>query len=229
MTRARPLVAEVIGTAILTAVAFGTAMMGTRLTADPGLGLLCSSLTAGAALYVLITILGPVSGGHLNPAVTLAFALRRDTPPRTSLAYVLAQVLGALLGTMLAHLMFDAPILEFSAIPRDRPSLWLSEVIATAGLILVILGGLAAKGPVPAQVPALVGAYIMAGYWFTASSSFANPAITIARSLTGSAAGLRPDDLPAYLVAQVLGAGLGYAVARWLFANEKPPILADGG
>lgn len=219
MTLARPLAAELIGTALLTAVVFGSAMMGAQLTPDAGLGLLVSSLATGAALFVLITILGPVSGAHMNPAVTLSFALRRDIAPGVAFAFVLTQIVGAILGAVVAHLMFDAPALELSAIVRNRPSLWFSEIVATAGLIFVILGGIAAKGP----VPALVGAYIMAGYWFTASTSFANPAMTLARTLTGSGAGLRPADLPAYLAAQVMGALVGFALAQWLFAKEKPP------
>ena len=219
MTLARPLAAELIGTALLTAVVFGSAMMGAQLTPDAGLGLLVSSLATGAALFVLITILGPVSGAHMNPAVTLSFALRRDIAPGVAFAFVLAQIVGAVLGAALAHLMFDAPVLELSSIVRNRPALWFSEIVATAGLIFVILGGIAAKGP----VPALVGAYIMAGYWFTASTSFANPAMTLARTLTGSGAGLRPADLPAYLAAQVIGALVGFALAQWLFAKEKPP------
>lgn len=219
MTLARPLAAELIGTALLTAVVFGSAMMGAQLTPDAGLGLLVSSLATGAALFVLITILGPVSGAHMNPAATLAFALRRDIAPGVAFAFVLTQIIGAILGAVVAHLMFDAPALELSTIVRNRPSLWFSEIVATAGLIFVILGGIAAKGP----VPALVGAYIMAGYWFTASTSFANPAMTLARTLTGSGAGLRPADLPAYLAAQVIGALVGFALAQWLFAKEKPP------
>ncbi len=219
MSLARPLVAEVIGTALLTAVVFGSAMMGAQLTPDAGLGLLVSSLATGAALFVLITILGPVSGAHMNPAATLAFALRREIAPGAAFGFVLAQIVGAILGAVLAHLMFDAPTLEFSTIIRNRPSLWVSEIIATAGLIFVILGGVAAKGP----VPALVGAYIMTGYWFTASTSFANPAMTIARTLTGSGAGLRPEDLPAYLAAQLLGALVGFALGQWLYGKEKPP------
>ncbi len=216
---ARPLAAEMIGTALLTAVVFGSAMMGARLTPDAGLGLLVLSLATGAALFVLITILGPVSGAHMNPAVTLAFALRHEIAPRAAFGFVLAQIGGAILGAVLAHLMFETPALDISTIVRNRPSLWFSELIATAGLIFVILGGVAAQGP----VPALVGAYIMAGYWFTASTGFANPAVTLARTLTGSGAGLRPEDLPAYLAAQLLGACLGFALGQWLFAKEKPP------
>lgn len=225
MTPAREIVAEAAGTAILMAVVVGSTIMGSRLTQDAGLGLLVSSLATGAALFVLITILGPVSGAHLNPGVTLMFRLRGDISTSVALAFVPAQIAGAIGGAALAHVMFDQPALQLSTTVRDLPSLWLSEVVATAGLVLVILGGLAAKGP----VPALVGAYIMAGYWFTASTSFANPAMTIARTLTDSAAGLRPVDLPAYLVAQILGALAGLVLGQWLFAGKKPPNLAAGG
>lgn len=193
--------------------------MGARLTDDPALGLLVTSICAGLALFVTITILGPVSGGHLNPVVTLAFWLRREVSLTVLFAYGLAQVLGAIMGTALAHVMFDVPAFQLATTVRNLPSLWLSEVIATAGLILVILGGLAAQGP----VPALVGAYITAGYWFTSSMSFANPAMTVARILTDSAAGLQPLDLPAYLLAQSIGALLGYGFGQWLFHKEKPP------
>jgi glycerol uptake facilitator-like aquaporin len=216
MSLARPLAAELIGTALLTAVVFGSTLMGSQLAAGAALGLLVSSLATGAALFVLITILGPVSGAHMNPAVSLAFALRREVPVGTALAFVLAQVLGAILGAMLAHLMFDQPALQGSMIARNTPALWLSELVATAGLVLVILGGIAAKGP----VPALVGAYIMAGYWLTASTGFANPAITLARTLTASGAGLRAEDFPAYVLAQLAGALLGLGLGSWLFARD---------
>lgn len=221
----RHLTAEALGTGILMAVVVGSTLMGTRMTDDPAMGLLVTSLCAGLALFVTITVFGPVSGGHLNPAVTLAFWLRGEIPLPAALGFVLAQVLGAGLGLALAHVMFNLPVVQVATTVRNLPSLWLSEVIATAGLILVILGGLAAKGP----VPALVGAYITAGYWFTSSMSFANPAMTLARILTDSATGLRAADLPAYLVAQFAGAILGLALGSWLFAKEKPPGLADGG
>lgn len=211
----KKLVAEGLGTGLLMAVVVGSSLMGVRLEAGPALGLLVSSLVTGAALFVLITILGPLSGAHMNPAVTLVAALRRELPMGTALAYGLAQTLGAVAGAMLAHLMFDQPALQVSAIVRDQPSLWLSEVVATTGLIFVILGGVAARGP----VAALVGGYITAGYWFTASTSFANPAMTLARSLTDSGAGLRPDDLPAYLTAQFVGALIGLALGGWLFTR----------
>lgn len=215
----KKLVAECVGTAILMAVVTGSAIMGADLEAGAATGLLVSSLVTGGALFVVLTIMGPVSGGHLNPVVTLMAGLRREIALPMAFAYGAAQVLGAVAGVATTHLMFDLPVFTLSTLARDLPSLWLSETIATAGLIFVILGGIAARGP----VPALVGAYIMAGYWFTASTSFANPAMTIARTLTGSGAGLRPVDLPVYLVSQFLGALLGFALAQWLFAKEKPP------
>ena len=221
----KKLTAEALGTGFLMAVVVGSTLMGSRLSQDAALGLLATSLTVGLALYASITLMGPVSGGHLNPVVTLTALLRREVSARTALSYIAAQTLGALVGVTLAHLMFDHPAWTPSPLPRALPALWLSEFIATAGLIFVFLGGLAQRGP----VPVLVGAYITAGYWFTASTSFANPAMTIARTLTDTAAGLRPIDLPAYLIAQTAGALAGYALGTWLFAKEKPPILADGG
>lgn len=221
----RKLVAEVIGTAILMAVVTGSAIMGANLGAGPATGLLVSSLVTGGALFVLLTVLEPVSGGHLNPVVTLMAGLRHEIALPVALAYGAAQGLGAVVGVATTHLMFDLPAFTLSTLPHDLPSLWLSETIATAGLIFVILGGNAARGP----VPALVGAYITAAFWSTASTGFANPAMTLARSLTDSAAGLRPQDLPAYLIAQFLGALLGYGLGQWIFAKEKPPNLADGG
>ena len=216
MTPARRLVAEGLGTALLTAVVFGSAAMGAALTQDAALGLLVSSLSTGLALFVLITVLGPVSGAHMNPVVTLVFLTRGEIPTGAAGTYLVAQVLGAIVGAVLAHLMFGMGWLEWSGIVRDAPRLWLSEGIATFGLIFVILGGIAAKGP----VPALVGAYIAAGYWFTSSTSFANPAMTFARTLTGTGAGIRIEDLAPYLVAQVAGALVAAVVGRWLFAGE---------
>ncbi|MBL9052237.1 MAG: aquaporin, partial [Tabrizicola sp.] len=182
MTQSQRLVAEALGTAFLTAVVFGSAAMGAALTPDAGLGLLVSSLVTGFALFVLITIFAPISGAHFNPAVTLVFLTRREIGAGEAGAFLLAQVAGALAGAIATHVMFGMAWLEWSGIVRDAPRLWLSEGIATFGLVLVILGGIAAKGP----VPALVGAYIAAGYWFTSSTSFANPAMSLARTLTGT-------------------------------------------
>lgn len=219
MTLSRRLAAEFLGSALLTAAVFGSAAMGVGLTGDAALGLLATSLVTGAVLGVLIAVLGPVSGAHLNPAVTLAFWLRREITLADAGLYVLAQIAGAVAGAALAHAMFDLPLLQASTIPREAPSLWLSELVATFGLILTILGALAARGP----VPALVGTYVVAGFWFTASTGFSNPAVTIARSLTPTVAGLRPQDLAPYIAAQFAGALMAALLGRWLFANEKPP------
>lgn len=221
----RKLVAEATGTGFVMTVVTGSTLMGARLSAETATGLLATSLVVGLALALMIALLGPVSGGHLNPAVTLMAALRREIGARSAVAFVAAQTTGALAGVALAQVMFDQPVFQISTTVRALPSLWLSEFLATAGLIFVILGALAARRP----VPLVVGAYVAAGYWFTASTGFSNPAMTLARSLTDTAAGLRPQDLPAYLVAQCAGALAGYALATWLFTKEKPPILADGG
>lgn len=217
MTKSQRLVAEALGTALLTAVVFGSAAMGAALTPDAGLGLLVSSLVTGFALFVLITIFAPVSGAHFNPAVTLVFLTQREIGAGEAGAFLLAQVAGAVGGAIAAHLMFGMEWLEWSGIVREEPRLWLSEGIATFGLVLVILGGIAAKGP----VPALVGAYIAAGYWFTSSTSFANPAMTFARTLTGTGAGIRIEDLAPYLVAQLAGALVAAALGRWLFTARS--------
>lgn len=221
----RKLVAEALGTAFMMAVVTGSTLMGSRLTDDAATGLLATSLVVGPSLSLMLILLGPVSGAHLNPAVTLMVALRRETQKATALAYVAAQATGALAGVALAQTMFDLPAFQVSTTARALPSLWLSEFTATAGLIFVILGGMAIRG----AVPVLVGVYVTAGYWFAASTGFSNPAMTLARTLTDSAAGLRPVDLPGYLIAQFAGALAGYALGTWLFAKEKPPNLADGG
>lgn len=215
---ARPLVAEFLGTALLTAVVFGSSAMGAALGAGPALGLLASALVTGLALFVLITILSPLSGAHLNPAVTLVATLGSGLPAGRALAYGLAQVAGAFAGAALAHLMFALPAFSASQIERATGGLWLSELVATFGLVFVILGAVRVGGP----VAALVGAYITAGYWFTASTSFANPAMTLARAATGTGAGLRAADLPPFLAAQIAGAVLAWALGRWLFAAHRP-------
>lgn len=211
----RRLTGEFLGTAFLMAAVTGCAAMTAQLAMTPGAALAICAACSGLALFVMLTIFAPVSGGHLNPAVTLAFLLRREISGRDALAYGVAQAIGAVAGVMTAHLMFALPLTELSQIDRSAPTLWLSEAIATFGLIVVILGGIAAKGP----VPALVGAYIAAGYWFTASTAFTNPAMTLARILTGTAAGLRPEDLAPYLAAQFAGALAGALLGRWLFAK----------
>lgn len=217
MTGLQRQVAEVLGTALLTAVVFGSAAMGAELTGDAAMSLLVSSMATGLALFVLITIFAPVSGAHFNPAVTLVFLLRREIGAAEAGVYLACQIAGAVAGAIAVHLMFGLPLLEPSQIVRDAPRLWLSEGIATFGLVLVILGGIAAKGP----VPALVGAYIAAGYWFTSSTSFANPAVSFARTLTETGAGIRLSDLAPYLAAQFAGALIAAVLGRWLFATPS--------
>ena len=215
---ARCLAAEGLGTALLLAVVIGSGVMGQALSGgNDALALLGNTLATGAALVVLITILGPLSGAHFNPAVSLVFALRREISWPTAGAYVLAQVIGAILGVWLAHAMFALPVLEVSTKLRDGPNQALAEVVATFGLVGAILGCLRFR---PAFTPAAVGLYITAAYWFTASTSFANPAVTIARSLSDTFAGIAPASAPAFIAAQVVGALLGAAVFGWLFKLE---------
>lgn len=211
--RARALVAEALGTAILVATVVGSGIMAQRLTDDIALALLANTLATGAILVVLIGILGPLSGAHFNPAVTLVMALRRALPPGDALFYVAAQVIGAMIGTVLAHLMFDLPLVSSYADPRTGFSQWTSEAVATFGLLLTILVSLRHG---PEQIPWRVGLYITAAYWFTASTSYANPAVTIGRALTSSFAGIGPADVPGFILAQLAGALLALAVATWL-------------
>jgi glycerol uptake facilitator-like aquaporin len=219
MTVARKLAAEALGTGLLVAAVVGSGIMADRLTDDTALALLANSITTGGALLVLIACLGPLSGAHFNPVVTLAFALRREIAPRIALGYVLTQALGGILGTLLAHAMFDLPILQVSTALRGGTGQWIAEAVASAGLILAILGALRAG----ANVALIVAAYILAAYWFTASTSFANPAVALARSMTDSFAGISPASLTGFWGAELAGGLLGLALAHWLFAKEKPP------
>jgi glycerol uptake facilitator-like aquaporin len=211
----RRLVAEGVGTALLLAAIVGSGIMAERLAAgNTAIALLCNSLATGAMLYALITILLPLSGAHLNPVVTLAFLIRGSIGTAVALAYVACQVVGAVFGTWLAHAMFALPILELSTTGRDEASLWLAEAVATFGLILTILGALRWK---PEAIPAAVGLYIVSAYWYTASTSFANPAVTIARSLTDTFSGIQPTGAPAFILAQLAGAVAASLFGRWLF------------
>lgn len=213
---ARRLAAEALGSAFLLAAVIGSGIMGERLCGgNVAIALLANTLATAAALVVLISIFGPVSGAHFNPAVTLFFALGREVSPALSGAYVGAQLIGALGGAWAAHLMFEVPVFEISAKLRDGPAQMFSEFVATFGLIATIAGAIRYR---PAWVAALVGLYIGAAYWFTASTSFANPAVTIARAFSNSFAGIAPRSAPAFIAAQFVGAVAGYAVSRWLFA-----------
>lgn len=224
----RRLVAEALGTAILVATVVGSGIMADRLTDDVAVSLLGNTIPTGAILFVLITILGPISGAHFNPVVTIVFAVRREFEAFAVAPYILAQIVGGVFGTLVAHAMFDLPIFQLSATVRTGTAQWIAESVATFGLLLTILGGLRFKID---AIPALVGFYITAAYWFTASTSFANPAVAIARSVTDTFSGIRPTDLPGFIVAQVFGALIAAALAGWLFAerrNEIPPITVQG-
>jgi glycerol uptake facilitator-like aquaporin len=214
----RRLASEAAGTAFLVATVVGSGVMAERLTDDTALALLGNTLPTGAILVVLITVLGPVSGAHFNPAVTFAMRLRGAIGTGEAAAYVAAQISGGLLGTFLAHLMFELPILQASTHVRSGAGQWLAEAVAAFGLVGIILGGLRFRAD---AVPWLVGLYITAAYWFTASTSFANPAVAIARALTDTFSGIRPLDVPAFVAAELLGAALAVAAFGWLFAEAK--------
>jgi glycerol uptake facilitator-like aquaporin len=217
-TRAQRLAAEALGTGLLVATVVGSGIMAATLSKDQGLQLLGNTLPTGAILVVLITILGPVSGAHFNPAVSLMFAAKGNLPRADLLAFVAAQITGGILGTVAAHLMFAMPAIAFSETVRSGPAQWFAEAVATFGLVGVILGGLRFNS---SAVPWLVGLYITAAYWFTASTSFANPAVTIARALTNSFSGIRPWDVPAFVVAQIAGMVVGALLFSWLLKAEK--------
>jgi glycerol uptake facilitator-like aquaporin len=212
---ARRLAAELIGTALLLAVVIGSGIMGERLAGGSvALALLGNTIATGAGLAVLITVFGPLSGAHFNPAVTLVFALRREIAAGLALAYGLAQVAGAILGVWVAHAMFAEPILQVSGKLRAGSAQAFSEAVATFGLILTILGCLRFR---PDATPLMVGLYITSAYWFTASTSFANPAVTLARALSDSFAGIAPASAPAFIAAELLGALVALALCHWLF------------
>jgi glycerol uptake facilitator-like aquaporin len=219
------LAAELLGTGFLLATVVGSGIMAAKLAGGNGaLALLCNTLPTGAILTVLILAFGPVSGAHFNPAVSIAFALRRDLPCRETAAYIGAQILGGIAGVWIAHAMFELPLWQISLTTRAGPGQWLAEFVATFGLLLTILGCLARTAT---AIPYAVGLYITAAYWFTASTSFANPAVTIARALSDTYAGIAPAGVAAFIVAQLVGAVAAVALAQWLFRPAKPlPRLA---
>ena len=193
--------------------------MGESLAAgNDALALLANTIATGAILVVIILIFGPVSGAHFNPAVTLAFLLRREIDLKTACAYWPTQIVGGVLGTIIAHHMFELPLLQVSTHARYGISQWSAEIVATFGLVITIFGCLRHK---PDAVPYAVGLFISAGYWFTASTSFANPAVTIARSLTDTFSGIAIGDAPGFIVAQLVGATLAAIFAAWMFAREN--------
>jgi glycerol uptake facilitator-like aquaporin len=215
----RALLAEALGTALLLATVVGSGIMGAKLAqGNDAIALLANAGATAAMLYVLIVVLGPVSGAHFNPAVTLAMRLRGALTTREAAAYVAVQVFAAIVGVALAHGMFDQALLQPGTHTRGGADQWLSEGVATFGLLLTILLGITHR---PAAVPALVAAYIFAAYWFTASTSFANPAVTLARSLTQSFAGIRPVDVPAFVIAQAVGAAAAMRVAAFIAVSGR--------
>ena len=216
---ARRIVAEGLGSFFLFACVIGSGIMAERLSGgNDAVALLGNTLATGAILFVLITMLGPISGAHMNPAVSLVAASRRELSWPYAAAYLFAQLCFGILGAWAAHLMFELPALQLSVKARTGLGQWIGEAIATFGLILTILGTVRFR---PQSVPASVGLYITAAYWFTSSTSFANPAITIARSLSDTFAGIAPRDVPLFIVAQLIGAAVAALLARWLFEESN--------
>jgi glycerol uptake facilitator-like aquaporin len=218
-TTARRLVAEGLGTALLLAIVIGSGIMGERLAGgNVAIALLGNTLATGAGLVVLITIFGPLSGAHFNPAVSLVFAIRREIGWGTLAAYVPVQIVGGVLGVWLAHAMFAAPTWQVSTKLRDGPAQALAEFVATFGLVATILGSIRFR---PQATPMAVGLYITSAYWFTASTSFANPAVTVARSLSNTFAGIAPSSAPAFIVAQLAGAAAATFLMDWLLKSAQ--------
>ncbi len=211
------LLAELLGTAFLLAAVVGSGIMAQRLAGGNGaLALLCNTLPTGAILTVLILTFGPLSGAHFNPAVSVAFALRRKLSWPDAAVYIVAQIIGGLIGVWIAHLMFELPVWQVSVNARTGAGQWLAELVATFGLLVTILGCVART---PSAVPYAVGLYITSAYWFTASTSFANPAVTIARSLSDTFAGIAPAGVVAFIVAQFAGMLAAVVLGRWLWRS----------
>ncbi|MBH5366576.1 aquaporin [Bradyrhizobium glycinis] len=214
----RRLAAEALGTGILVATVVGSGIMAETLTKDVALALLCNTLPTGAILVVLITVLGPISGAHFNPAVTLVFTGKRELSGHEAAFYIAVQIAGGIAGTMAAHLMFGLPLLELSTKVRTGGPQWFAEAVAAFGLVATILAGIRFQRT---AIPWLVGLYITAAYWFTASTSFANPAVAIARSLTNTFSGIRPADLPGFIIAELCGAFAGMLLMHWLLGRSR--------
>ncbi len=218
---------ETLGTALLVATVVGSGIMAETLASgNLAVALLANTIATGAILYVLITTLGPVSGAHFNPAVSAIFALRRELSWRLAAAFMFAQIIGGFVGTLLAHGMFEQPLIQVSGHARSGPAQWLSEGVATFALVMTILGTLRSR---PDSVPISVALVIVAAYWFTASTSFANPAVTVARALTNTFSGIAPVDAPAFIISQFAGAGLALLTGQGLFgwrpsSSEQPSL-----
>jgi glycerol uptake facilitator-like aquaporin len=215
---ARLIFAEWLGTAFLLAAVVGSGIMAERLAGgNVALALLCNTIPTGAILVVLILIFAPLSGAHFNPAVSLAFALRHELPWPAAGAYIAAQIVGAIAGVWAAHLMFELPIWQFSVTSRTGAGQWLAEAVATFGLLLTIFGCAART---PAAIPYAVGLYITSAYWFTASTSFANPAVTVARALSDTFAGIAPSGVAGFIAAQLAGMLVAVIVGKWLWSDR---------
>ncbi|MDX1922843.1 MAG: MIP/aquaporin family protein [Alphaproteobacteria bacterium] len=225
--RNQRLAAEALGTGLLVATVVGSGIMAAKLAGgNIALALLGNTLPTGAILVVLITVLGPISGAHFNPAVSLVMAMRGDLSKAELVPFIIAQIIGGCLGTMAAHAMFDLPLLQFSTTARTGPSQWFAEFVAAFGLLVTILGCVRFK---PDFVAVAVGLYITAAYWFTASTSFANPAVTIARALTDTFAGINPLHVASFIIAQLLGALAGWRLMAWLIGDlSKQSDRASG-
>ncbi|MBI3728853.1 MAG: aquaporin family protein [Burkholderiales bacterium] len=225
MTMVRRLVSECLGTALLLAVVVGSGIMAERLTGgNVAIALLANALATGAGLIALILMFGTISGAHFNPVVTLSEAFQRNMPGKEVLPYILVQVLGAFAGVAAAHGMFEDPVFFASEHVRTGMAQWWSEFIATFGLIAVIIGCSRSR---PAVTPFAVAAYITAAYWFTSSTSFANPAVTLARAATNTFAGIRPADAPGFIIAQLLGAAAATLVFCWLYPLKQKDSAND--
>jgi glycerol uptake facilitator-like aquaporin len=212
---AQRIFAEWLGTAFLLAAVVGSGIMAERLAGgNVALALLCNTIPTGAILVVLILIFGPLSGAHFNPAVSIAFALRRELPWPMAAGYIAAQIIGAVSGVWAAHLMFELPVWQLAITSRTGAGQWFAEAVATFGLMLTIFG---CATRTPAAIPYAVGLYITSAYWFTASTSFANPAVTIARSLSDTFAGIAPPGVLAFVVAQLAGMAVAVLVGHWLW------------
>lgn len=221
----RRLLAEALGTLLLLATVVGSGIMGVALSAgNDGIALLANAAATAGVLYVLIAVLGPISGAHFNPAVTLAMRMRSEIGNTDTAAYIAVQVIAAVAGVVLAHAMFDQALLQPGTHARTGGAQWLSEGVATCGLLLTILLGLRHR---PGAIPALVASYIFAAYWFTASTSFANPAVTIARSLTQTFAGIRPQDVGGFVIAQLAGTLAAIGIATLLLGRKEPVSARD--
>jgi glycerol uptake facilitator-like aquaporin len=216
----RRLTAEALGTAFLLATVVGSGVMAFKLAGGNGaIALLCNTIPTGAILTVLILTFGPVSGAYFNPAVSVAFAIRRDLSWQLAAGYIAAQVAGAIVGVWSAHVMFELPVWQFSTTVRTGVGQWFAEAVATFGLVLVIFGCLARNA---SAIPYAVGLYITAAYWFTASTSFANPAVTLARAMSDTFAGIAPGGVLAFIVAQLVGMAGATALSRWLWPDRRP-------